>query len=98
MAPPSSGPQKQWVLDDGSGSNPIGQVNYERYAHAPVAMPGPVLSAKTGKQYTPQLSDLGKKKSNPRQKAPQGIKRQASSGAGRGGGNGSGGLELFIQS
>ena len=73
-------------------------MNYDKYAHA-IAMPGPVLSAKTGKQYTPQLADLGKKKNPVRQKAPPGIKRQASYGAGRGGDNGSGGgLDLFIQS
>jgi len=36
-------------------------VNYEEYAH-PVAMPGPVLSSKTGKEYMPNIADLGKKK------------------------------------
>ena len=50
-----AGPQKQWVLADDDN----GPVNYEKYAHA-IAMPGPVLSSKTGKQYTPQLGDLGK--------------------------------------
>jgi len=39
----------------------IGQVNYAQYQHA-VCQPGPVLSSKTGKQYVPQLSELGKKK------------------------------------
>ena len=47
-------------------------------------MPGPVLSSKTGKQYTPQLSDLGKKK-----KGGVAVKRQASQGfAGNFGGRG----------
>ena len=39
----------------------MGQVNYASYAHQ-VAQPGPVLSSKTGKQYVPKISDLGKKK------------------------------------
>ena len=61
------------AADSNNGMN--GQVNYDNYAHA-VAMPGPVISSKNGKQYTPQLSDLGKKR------PPMGaqLKIQASSG------------------
>ena len=34
----------KWVYDKGPQSGPI---NYEKYGH-PVAIPGPVISAKTG--------------------------------------------------
>ena len=72
-------PQKQWVLAKPESTGPAtGQVNYENYGHA-VAMPGPVLSSKTGNTFTPKLADLGKKKPVP-------IRRQPSGGvAGRGG-------------
>ena len=52
--------------------------DYMNYGHA-VAMPGLVLSSKTGNTFTPKLIDLGKKK-------PVQIRRQSSGGvAGRGG-------------
>ena len=91
---PSSGapPDKKWVLADDSNNS---QVNYEKYAH-PIAMPGPVLSSKTGKQYTPQLTDLGKKKPAARMGGAAAMKRQGSQGIGRGGGGG--GLDLMVQS
>ena len=38
----------KWVYDKGSGGAPV---NYESYGH-PVAKPGPVISAKTGKVRT----------------------------------------------
>ena len=48
-APGNAAIDKRWVLaEDNDNPMPIGQVNYDKYAHA-VAMPGPVLSAKTGK-------------------------------------------------
>ena len=61
---PNGAPESRWVLakEEPTGqAASIGNVNYEKYAH-PIAMPGPVLSAKTGKQYVPNLSDLGQKK------------------------------------
>ena len=42
-------------------------------------MPGPVLSAKTGKQFVPKLTELGQKK-QPVAETNRGIGRQASSG------------------
>ena len=51
-APGQRAPDKKWVLADDNQA--ASGVNYENYTH-PIAMPGPVLSAKTGKQYTPQL-------------------------------------------
>ena len=86
-------PDKKWVLAEDSAASGSG-VNYDKYAH-PIAMPGPVLSSKTGKQYTPQLGDLGKKKPAGRGGAMGGaVKRQGSQGMGRG----SGGLDLMVQS
>ena len=92
MAPKGNGPEKQWVLATEQPQS-IANTNYEKYAH-PIAMPGPVLSAKTGKQYTPQLSELGKKKKGA---AP---KRQASQGnyGAKGAAAMGGGLDLMIQS
>lgn len=73
---------KKWVLaqDDGPESN--GQVNYAKYA-APAAQPGPVLSAKTGKEYTPSMANFGKKQPAGRgqKRPPVGMTRQASYGA-----------------
>ena len=63
-------------------------------------MPGPVLSAKTGKQYTPQLAELGKKKKG----GGAAIKRQSSQGfpgnfGGKGGASAQGGgLNLMVSS
>jgi hypothetical protein len=42
--PPIAKKQKEWVLDKG----PQTEVNYEKYGHQ-IAMPGQVISAKTGK-------------------------------------------------
>ena len=53
MAPKATGAggaapvDKRWVLADDTPKD-IGEVNYDKYRHA-VAMPGPVLSSKTGK-------------------------------------------------
>ena len=41
--------KKEWVLDSGPQTNAQGEINYEKYGHA-ICMPGPVISAKTGKQ------------------------------------------------
>jgi len=72
----------RWVLDAGQNLAP-GQVNYDDYAH-PVALPGPVLSSKTGKEYMPNIADLGKKKKMHSQigsaASGRGMRRQNSQG------------------
>ena len=51
--PPPGG--KQYVLDTSNQPRGIGQVNYEKYAYRAVE-PGPVISSKTGKLYTPKMA------------------------------------------
>lgn len=89
---PAGGAQQQsrYKLDEGAPLA-IGQVNYASYAHE-VAKPGPVLSAKTGKQYIPKMEDLGKRKVTQPKKT---INRQSSYTGGQQASSGQG-LDMFI--
>ena len=68
--PPIGG--KQYVLDTSNQPKSIGETNYERYAYR-ACEPGPVISAKTGKLYTPKLAQIGM------QKPPRAAKQKSTS-------------------